>query len=603
VFEPLHIVVQRGAAENILCPQRERAPHILHIHGAVSRRIHIAHAELRALRNAHQHRKALFGRRHLGVADLGLNVAVVEVEIGNRAQILVEDRLGISAGLVEKARHRRVPAPGAGLERLLQFGVAECLVALEFHLAQPQLLALVHHKVDGHRARGQILNLVLHPRQVVALGAVNRLNALLVLEEQRQIEGGTRGQREIVADLLAVNLVVAGDGDLPHHRVLLHLENQHAARGALVGEHADIAEEAEAVNIAQISGQPRRAEGLAGAARNARQNGALLNAPIAPHPHLCNGAAGALRIGRRHQRAGGHHAEHQRDALVSGLHIHIGPRNARQRPQALQIGLHRVGVVGISGAQRNDAQQRRAVLHPRNLQRRHAQLLRPAGHQGEHAPGQLVYAVQQFVIAARGEAQRRAAEAAACRSDPDIQAVLPRQFREAAHHHPLRFQLRGETPDALLAALARIGHQRLAHRQRLHHLDAPAGFQPRGEQVGQRLFQVAEAARAVHLEGQHRHHHANRARRFLGAEVVRPEQPQREQRQRAAQPAPGPRGQCASAASAPGLRPRARRARNLQAGRAPGLRAKRRAPGCVVQSIQYGPGPPVCAPRNCGAVS
>ena len=88
---------------------------------------------------------------------------------------------------------------------------------------------------------------------------------------------------------------------------------------------------------------------------------------------------------------------------------------------------------------------------------------------------------------------------------------MPGQLRQAAAHQVVGAELRGEPVQRVLGQLARgVVHQRLTDDHRIHHLDAAAGFEARGEQVGQGLLEVTERLGTVDAERRDRHQHLHR---------------------------------------------------------------------------------------------
>ena len=95
------------------------------------------------------------------------------------------------------------------LELLGELAVVEVLVARELDLAQLELLALVHLEVDADGRLAERVDLEGDVGQVVALRPVEGLDAQAVLEEERVVEGRAGGERQDVANVVALEVVVA----------------------------------------------------------------------------------------------------------------------------------------------------------------------------------------------------------------------------------------------------------------------------------------------------------------------------------------------------------------------------------------------------------
>jgi hypothetical protein len=168
------------------------------------------------------------------------------------------------------------------------------LVAHEADSPQTQLSVLLDVEVDRHRVRRDRLDLVAHLGEVVTLGAIERLDARAVFVQQGKIQRRAGRQRQRVADLLAIDRVVSGDGDLAHDRILFDLEGDEPAVGGFGGEDAHVPEEAQRVHLPHVPRDLLGAVRVPGPRRDTRADRVGLDAPIASHLHVRNAAQGFL---------------------------------------------------------------------------------------------------------------------------------------------------------------------------------------------------------------------------------------------------------------------------------------------------------------------
>ena len=248
------------------------------------------------------HDQAVLLGHHHRLAHLDPQVARVGVELLDAAQVLDEERLRVGARVVEPGGRERPEAPGPGLEAGAQLAVAELLVADEVDRAQLELPALVDVEVDADRGLAERLDPVADLGEVVALGPVERRDPLAILEEQRIVEGGAGRERQDVADLVAVDRLVARDRDLAHDRVLLDVDDHPPPLGRLLREDPDVPEEAERLHLAHVPRDLGRAVARAGLGAHAREDRVRLDPAIAAHAHRRDA------IGRRLLASPGHAA-------------------------------------------------------------------------------------------------------------------------------------------------------------------------------------------------------------------------------------------------------------------------------------------------------
>ena len=290
----------------------------------VARHVHLADVVLLALRDldAHHQRVLAFvvlDHGDVGIAHLDLQVPVVHVHLGHLLQVLDEQGLGVGAALVDVLGDDRVPAAPLGLDAVLELLGVEVLVPAELDRVERQLRALDDLEVDRHRVPGDLLDLVGHARQVVALSAVQALDPLAVLEEQRVVEGRPGGERQRVADLVALDGFVARDRDLADDGVLLDLEGEHPPRRGRLRQHPHVAEEAEGVYLAHVRRDGRRVERLTRLGRDARLDRVGFDALVAAHADLGHHVLRRLERGLRDQPL----LRHQ---VVDHDHAEVGPQ-------------------------------------------------------------------------------------------------------------------------------------------------------------------------------------------------------------------------------------------------------------------------------------
>ena len=207
---------------------------------------------MRALGDLDGEEDALLPRIDLGPLYARLHVPGVRVKLLDESQVAQEHRLRILARPVEPARRERIPLPGLRREADREIVVVERFVALEDDLAELQLLALFDVEVDRDRAVGDLLDLIGDFGEVVPLGLVDRGHALLILAEEREVERHPRRERQRFLDVVAIDVVVAGDRDLANHGALGDIVDQAPAVGQRLSEHAHVLEEALGEDRAQV---------------------------------------------------------------------------------------------------------------------------------------------------------------------------------------------------------------------------------------------------------------------------------------------------------------------------------------------------------------
>ncbi len=509
---PLDVLGEVGAVEPLVLRERELVAHDVLLHGVVAGEVEAADLEALALGERHGHDDAVVDRRDLRLADFGAQVAGVSVLLLDALEILHEDGFGVGAGLVEVLGRVGPPVPGLGLHALGQLAVVEVFVALELDLAELQLLALDHLEVHRHRVVRQRLDLVVDRCLVVAFGAVQGLDAVAVLVEQRQVERGAGGERQLIADAIALDRLVAGDRHLAHHRVLDDVEGEDAPVRARLRVDAHVLEEAQRVDLAHVLGDLRGVEAIARLGRDAGADRVGLDALVAGDADLVDAFA---RLHRRdagaHQAIGRNQPEHHGHAVGAALGRGGRGADAGHRLQLLEVGLQRVTVVGPPRLRAQLAAHARFVELRRPLEAHRCDAPRHrrfARHDLDHAVRELADAVEQLRIAVRREHHGARRDALARRRDAHVEAVGTGELGDAALHHPIGADFLGELAQHLVGALAcDVGDQRLAHHDGVDHFDLAARFESLGELVGDRGLEVGERARAVHLERQHRHQH------------------------------------------------------------------------------------------------
>ena len=459
----------------------------------------------------------------VGVADFDAQEAGVGVLALGALQVLHEDRLGVGARFVEEARRVRPEAPGLRAHPAGQLLVREVLVALEADLAQAELAALVDLEVHRDGVVRQRRDVVADARLVVAFGAIQRLDAIAVLVQQRQVERRAGRQRQLVADAVGIDRVVAGDRDLPHHRILFDVEGEDAPVGGLRREHADVLEEAQRMDLAHVLGDARGVVAIARLRRDARADGVRLDAPVAGDADLGDpvradggGLGRAEDALRRDQSIGDDDAV----GAALGLGLRAGEPGARAQPG--DVGPHRVAVEGASRLHAQLAPDRvflaRGALDP-DLHDAPAGRLAPR-HDHEHTIRELVDAAAQRRLVVGGEHHRLRRNRLADGRHARVQAVRAGQLGEARLHDPLRPDLAGQLAQHLVGAVAGyVRHQRLAHHDGVDDAHPAAGFEPLAQLPGERADQRREIPLAVDLERQQGDQHLDR--RLLRARARR----------------------------------------------------------------------------------
>jgi hypothetical protein len=201
---------------------------------------------------------------------------------------------------------------------------------------EPQLLLLDDVEVHADRGLGDRLDLEADLGEVVALGLVERPDALPVLEEQWIVESGPGGEGQDVANPVALDVLVARDRDLPDDRILFDVERQDLPLGRRLGEHAHVPEEPESMHLTDVATDLYRVVAIARPRRDPRADGRLLDAAVAPHADL--GDAIACADARRRERGiGQQDLEANRDAVVAALRLGLDGDDRGVGAQAREI--------------------------------------------------------------------------------------------------------------------------------------------------------------------------------------------------------------------------------------------------------------------------
>ena len=188
-----------------------------------------------------------------------------------------------------------------------------------------------------------------------------------------------------------------------------------------------------------------------------------------------------------------------------------GVRDARQPAELLDIRARDLAVERLAGFGGEHGIRRRFVGRTLHADARDARPRRAPAHDFRDLRREIADAVEQLIVAGRRGVERRAG-ASRRGSDAQIEAVLPGQLGEAARDDEARAAIAGDGAQLRLGAGAAV--IRLERGVRLEHVNAAAGLEARRQQIRERLLEVAELPRAVHLERQHDHAHA-RLRRGL----------------------------------------------------------------------------------------
>ncbi len=513
----LGVLGQVRPVEPLVLGEREFLARFVLLQGVVAGEVEFADLEAFSLDDRHRDDDAVVHGVHLRLADVDAQEAGVAVFLLDALEILHEDRLGVGAGLVQVLRHVGPGAPRLGAHALAKIALVEVRVALEDDLAELELPALDDLEVHRHGVVRQRLDLVRDRGLVVTLGAVEGLDAVAVLVEQREVQRGARGERQLIADAVALDGVVARDRDLAHHRVLDHLEAEDAPVRRGFGAHAHVLEEAERVDLADVFGDLLRRETIPRLGCDAGANRVGLDAAVAADADLGDALTGLRRLDARvHEAIRRRELEHHGDAVRAALGARRRAGDAGDALQLLEVRLQRVAVVGTTRLGAQFAAHARFVdlrgaleAHRRDAPG-HGDL---AGDDLDHAIAQFADALEQFRIAVGSEDHGARRNPLTGGRDANVQAVRAGEFGDAALHHPLGADFARQLAQHLVGALAgHVRDQRLAHHDGVDHLDLAAGFEAAGQFVGERGLQLGQRTGAVDLEREHGHQHLDRTR-------------------------------------------------------------------------------------------
>jgi hypothetical protein len=395
------------------------------------------------------------------------------------------------------------------LEAFGQIPVAEVLVPRELDLPELELVLLLDLEVDAHRGLPERLDLEPDGSQVVSLGAIHALDAHPVLEQQRIVESGSGGECEPVADLLAIDVVVARDRDLPDDRILLHLEHHDPAVRSRLGEDPHVAEEAQRVHLGDVAAELRRVEARAGLRPDAGANRIALDAPVAPHLEDGDPVLHAEALA-----GDGGICEHEVEAhdhpRLAADRLRLRRDHRRIRAQRGEIGAHRERVVGLAAPRAKASLQ--LLLGTRGTHDLHRG---DEGGSGARdllgdAVGDLVDAAEQLLVLLCAVDLGMALETDRRRRDAHREVVAPGQLGEAAGDDVVGAKAPCHAAQRRVPGLARLRPRQPARGCRVEHPQLATGFEPRSQQVCQRFTQVVDGLAAVHDERQHAHRGSQR---------------------------------------------------------------------------------------------
>jgi len=213
-----------------------------------------------------------------------LDVAVVLVQPLDPL-LVVPQRVRMEAAAAPPGDHLQCPEPAAGLRfhRLDDLPGRQMVVALEVDSGQPLLDALGHGQ-PHHVALTRLDQGVGHFGAVVALLLVERLDVLPRVVDALAVEEAAGPDRQLLLDVLGLDLPVAQDLHPLDQGLLGHLEGQdHAPEGG-VGVGGHVGKVSQAVDLPDRFRHQRRVVLVAGDDHRAVDDGRLVDPVVALDP-------------------------------------------------------------------------------------------------------------------------------------------------------------------------------------------------------------------------------------------------------------------------------------------------------------------------------